>query len=287
MKKLINLLVMALICMSCEHKVMQSDMVQGIGVFSVSETQKVTFSPGNLQYHRATSSWHFAQSQAELLSINNLNSPIRFPNNGNYISALRLDSMDIDPQLQLGSKIDLFGWGTGDNPTQVSQNAEDYTDFVDWGRHVIDNDHSMAWRTLNYEEWDYLLHKRLNADSLWAFAEVKGCPGKIFLPDGWVCPRAVSFQAVHGNVPVMNLRVNCYYEEDWAVMEKSGAVFLPYSCARNGVSIMPFISVAGYWVASYTDDTHGVAVGYFSDEELKEVSRCLGYNVRLVKDIKH
>ena len=30
MKKLINLLVMALICMSCEHKVMQSDMVQGI-----------------------------------------------------------------------------------------------------------------------------------------------------------------------------------------------------------------------------------------------------------------
>lgn len=184
---------MALICMSCEHKVMQSDMVQGIGVFSVSETQKVTFSPGNLQYHCATSSWHFAQSQAELLSINNLNSPIRFPNNGNYISALRSHSMDIDPQLQLGSKIDLFGWGTGDNPTQVSQNAEDYTDFVDWGRHVIDNDHSMAWRTLNYEEWDYLLHKRHNADSLWAFAEVKGRPGKIFLPDGWVCPRAVSF----------------------------------------------------------------------------------------------
>jgi hypothetical protein len=145
----------------------------------------------------------------------------------------------------------------------------------------------MAWRTLNYEEWDYLLHKRHNADSLWAFAEVKGLPGKIFLPDGWVCPRAVSFQAVHGNEPVMSLRVNCYYEEDWAVMEKSGAVFLPYSYARNGVSIMPLISVAGYWVASYTDDTHGVAVGYFSDQELKEVSRCLGYNVRLVKDIKH
>ena len=284
MKKILYLLLMVFICIGCEHEVQETENVQGIGVFSVSETKKVMFSPGNLQYHRATDTWHFADEQTDLLIINNLNSPIYHQSHGIYISALRLDSLDIDPEIQLGSKIDLFGWGTGYNPIMVSQSVEDYVDFVDWGYHQIDNDKSMQWHTLDYDEWDYLLHKRPNADSLWAFADVKGFPGKIFLPDGWVCPDGVSYEPVHGNVPVLLDGVNHYNSDDWAIMEKSGAVFLRFSCYRTGVQIYPITGLSAYWVSSYTDDTHGVALEYAFG--LTEKSRSLGYSVRLVKEIK-
>jgi hypothetical protein len=186
--------------------------------------------------------------------------------------------------MQLGRKIDLFAWGTGDYPTLVSNDAADYATFYDWGFNKIGEDNTKAWRTLNYDEWDYLLHKRPNADSLWAFAAVYGCPGKIFLPDGWVCPDGVSYEPVHGNIPVMLEGVNNYYKDEWSIMEKSGAVFLRYSCVRNGTILWLIESMSGYWVASYTDETHGVALGYFDDFVKK--SRSVGYSVRLVKDIK-
>ena len=190
----------------------------------------------------------------------------------------------IDPEMQLGRKIDLFAWGTGDCPTLVSNDAADYATFYDWGFNKIGEDNSKDWRTLNYDEWDYLLHKRPNADSLWAFAAVYGCYGKIFLPDGWVCPDGVSYEPVHGNVPVMLEGVNHYYKDEWSIMEKSGAVFLRYSCVRNGTILWLIESMSGYWVASYTDEAHGVALGYFDD--LVKKSRSVGYSVRLVKDIK-
>ena len=77
--------------------------------------------------------------------------------------------------------------------------------------------------------------------------------------------------------------VNNYYKDEWSIMEKSGAVFLRYSCVRNGTILWLIESMSGYWVASYTDETHGVALGYFDDFAKK--SRCLGYSVRLVKDL--
>lgn len=286
MKQVCYFLLIALLCIGCEPVGVQNKEIQGIGVFSVSETKKVTFSPGNLYYDRVTRTWDFFEGQYESLTINNLSSPCEYPRGDHWFSNLFFEALadSIDPEMQLGRKIDLFGWGTGDYPTLVSKDAADYATFYDWGFNKIGEDNSKDWRTLNYDEWDYLLYKRPNADSLWAFAAVYGCYGKIFLPDGWVCPDGVSYEPVHGNTPVMLEGVNHYYKDEWAIMEKSGAVFLRYSSVRNGTILWLIESMSGYWVASYTDETHGVALGYF--EDLTESSRCLGYSVRLVKDIK-
>lgn len=286
MKQVCYFLLIALLCIGCEPVSLQNKEIQGIGVFSVSETKKVTFSPGNLYYDRVTRTWDFFEGQYASLTINNLNSPCEYPRGDHWFSNLFFEALadSIDPEMQLGRKIDLFGWGTGDYPTLVSKDAADYATFYDWGFNKIGEDNSKDWRTLNYDEWDYLLYKRPNADSLWAFAAVYGCYGKIFLPDGWVCPDGVSYEPVHGNTPVMLEGVNHYYKDEWAIMEKSGAVFLRYSSVRNGTILWLIESMSGYWVASYTDETHGVALGYF--EDLTERSRCLGYSVRLVKDIK-
>lgn len=286
MKQVCYFLLIALLCIGCEPVSLQNKEIQGIGVFSVSETKKVTFSPGNLYYDRVTRTWDFFEGQYESLTINNLSSPCEYPRGDHWFSNLFFEALadSIDPEMQLGRKLDLFGWGTGDYPTLVSKDAADYATFYDWGFNKIGEDNSKDWRTLNYDEWDYLLYKRPNADSLWAFAAVYGCPGKIFLPDGWVCPDGVSYEPVHGNTPVMLEGVNNYYKDEWSIMEKSGAVFLRYSCVRNGTILWLIESMSGYWVASYTDETHGVALGYF--EDLTERSRCLGYSVRLVKDIK-
>lgn len=286
MKHLLSILLIAMACIGCEPVGVQNKDIQGIGVFSVSETKKVTFSPGNLYYDRVTRTWDFFEEQYASLTINNLNSPCEHPRGDHWVSNLFFEALadSIDPEMQLGRKLDLFGWGTGDYPTLVSKDTADYATFYDWGFNKIGKDNSKDWRTLNYDEWDYLLHKRPNADSLWAFAAVYGCPGKIFLPDGWVCPDGVSYKPVHGNTPVMLEGVNNYYKDEWSIMEESGAVFLRYSCVRSGTILWLIESMAGYWVASYTDEADGVALGYF--EDLTERSRCLGYSVRLVKDIK-
>ena len=35
--------------------------------------------------------------------------------------------------------IDLFGWGTGNNPTNYSENNNDYTSYYEWGDNQISN----------------------------------------------------------------------------------------------------------------------------------------------------
>ena len=252
MKQVCYFLLIALLCIGCEPVSLQNKEIQGIGVFSVSETKKVTFSPGNLYYDRVTRTWDFFEEQYASLTINNLSSPCEHPRGDHWVSNLFFEALadSIDPEMQLGRKIDLFAWGTGDCPTLVSKDTADYATFYDWGFNKIGKDNSKDWRTLNYDEWDYLLHKRPNADSLWAFAAVYGCPGKIFLPDGWVCPDGVSYKPVHGNTPVMLEGVNNYYKDEWSIMEESGAVFLRYSCVRNGTILWFIESMAGYWVAS-------------------------------------
>ena len=87
---------------------------QGIGNFSVSSSKKVTFAPGNLQYHAVNNQWRFAQHQSDTVGLSNEN---------------------IEPDYD--GWIDLFGWGTGDNPTNRSTNYYAYETFVDWGKNTI------------------------------------------------------------------------------------------------------------------------------------------------------
>ena len=86
------------------------------GLFSVSETQQVQFSQGNLQYQASTNTWRFAEYQWNYIGNDNSN-----------ISS------------SYSGWIDLFGWGTGDNPTNSSTNPNDYSSYNNWGNNSISN----------------------------------------------------------------------------------------------------------------------------------------------------
>ena len=232
--------------------------------FSVSATRTVTFSPGNLQYHAANNEWRFAPSQLDYIGEDNEN--ISSSYNG---------------------WIDLFGWGTGNNPTNKSTNYDDYQTFVDWGVNKIGNDAPNTWRTLTYDEWYYLRYQRPNYDKLIGVAQVNGVNGLILLPDAWVCPNGVTFKSgfdddrcteCYGNYQTISA-------SDWSKLEASGAVFLPAAGNRGGsdVGIVQYVGV--YWSATDYDSFSANCLYFLSGEaRMNYGDRYVGQSVRLVQD---
>ena len=292
MRQAFSILLIAMVCIGCESSIPSDNTTtKGIGVFSVSETKKVTFSPSNLYYDRETSSWNFFEEQWNALTITNLNSPVGI--NGRWFSTLADVAYpeSIDTQVQLGKKIDLFGWGTGDNPMLLSEILADYANFYDWGFNKIGNDRSKKWRTLHYDEWDYLLHKRSNADSLLHYMSIAGIDGLMLLPDGWTCPSGVKLKQWPEEA-VIPIDIPTYSLEEWRVLEKSGAVFMNANCTMRNVA-KGWLSLSDlyetrYWVASHSNDSTGVAIsiGPLWKVKFTDEPRSNGYAVRLVKDIK-
>ena len=207
--------------------------------FSVSATKTVTFSPGNLQYHAANNEWRFAPSQLDYVGAENAN---------------------ISPSYN--GWIDLFGWGTGNNPTNASIDYEDYPTFVDWGVNKIGNDAPNTWRTLTDEEWKYIINGRSNASNLKGVAQVNGVNGLILLPDGWTCPSGVTFKSGFNAEtyysPYAIEEYQTFNASDWAKLEASGAVFLPAAGGRFDDNINELQEVGGYWSIG-----ESIAIGTF------------------------
>ena len=237
-------------------------------VFSVAENKTVTFSPGNLQYHPANDEWRFAPSQLDYIGEDNAN--ISDTYNG---------------------WIDLFGWGTGDNPTNNSSNYDDYPTFVDWGVNQIGSYAPNTWRTLTNEEWEYIIKGRYNAEELVGVAQVNGVNGLILLPDGWTCPDDVTFKpGFHENDGKE------YYAEhqtfsasEWSILESSGAVFIPAAGFRNydgNSNVSGVGSISCYWNFPPIGYEYEYFLFFHSDEVGVDYdSRCYGFSVRLVKNI--
>ena len=123
------------------------------GSFSVSATQQVHFSQGNLQYQARTNTWRFAEHQYDYVGTQT--AAYEGASHGGNVSGS--DNRNISSTYS--GWIDLFGWGTGDNPTLSSDNYGAYGTFVDWGSNPISNGGNTAnrWRTLTQAEWEYLL----------------------------------------------------------------------------------------------------------------------------------
>ena len=255
-------------CVSCESNEPSTTGGSSTYVakgFSVSANKQVIFSPGNLQYQASTDTWRFANHQYDY--VGKLNGAIS-PTNENWI--------------------DLFGWGTGNNPTNVSENNADYATFVDWGTNKIGKDKANTWRTLTLDEWDYLLHKRISAATLRGIATVNNIHGLILLPDDFTLPEDMTFVAGGGFSSGLEWKLNVYTTYEWEKMEKAGAVFLPASGSRLGSSIGDVQSYCNYWSATPSDsnyayyllfDSFGAElVGYF-------FCRYYGLAVRLVQDL--
>ena len=232
------------------------------GLFTVNDQGKqVQFSQGNLRYQSSTATWSFADKQWDVIGSANVSG-------GN-----------------LADVIDLFGWGTGDDPTRHEQDADfdwndpdaainnpanyHYLDFVDWGKNAISNggNHTGEWRTLTKAEWRYLLYERENADSLVAFGRISEegtyVNGLILLPDDfWKSfylypPKTCKDQGFVYSYGAYRLtstsnvyQTNVYTEEAWSNIANGGAVFLPAAGGRTYNMQISNVGVFGnYWTS--------------------------------------
>lgn len=241
-----------------------SDISDGAfsGKFSISASKQVVFSRGNLQYVKGV--WQFAENQYDVFGSNNSTATCT---------------------------MDLFGWGTGDNPFQKRVNPTNnnyYAEFVEWGTNAIYNGGNTAniWRTLTQSEWSYLVSHHKGGQ-----ATVNGVHGIILLPSNWTDPTGLSIQRWPNN-----WTTNQYSIEEWRTMESFGAVFLPCAgyrdCGNDGVNEVG--SMGYYWTTSFLGGNLCCALCLIFNESSLKVqadnscnkSRCLGMSVRLVKEVR-
>ena len=271
------LVVITTICISCEsHN--QPELQYG---FSISETRQVVFSPGNLQYCPKTDLWRFAPNQYDYIGEGN-----------NYIG-----------QYYEGW-IDLFGWGTGDNPTLHTIDTQDYATFTDWGSNSIGKDPQNTWRTLTNDEWNYLLFLRPNACAYYTVAQVNGTNGLILLPDNWTAPKDIVIASgMNTYVPGDDLYAayQTFTVSEWKKLEKNGAIFLPAAGYRyptdfygTEINTSYFQEVGQYWtstkyfVPGYDNWESGESYYlrfYSGGLYTRGHYNVYGFSVRLAKDI--
>lgn len=273
----------AILFVGCELNSPIDHGSKGISVFSVGEGKTVTFSPGNLQYTQSTDTWSFAENQWDYIGTDNITggSVSSDPTNG--------DSKYGDA---LADKIDWFGWSTGATNFGVSTSTScdnDYSgSFVDWGSNKIGNDAPNTWRTLTYDEWEYLLNNRPNASSLKGVAQVNGVNGLIFLPDSWTCPSGVTFNSgFHSEHSVEAYgQYQTFSADQWSKLESAGAVFLPAAGYRSSSSVFNVQYNGPYWSATESSSVSAYYLYFYSGKALmNNITRDLGLSVRLVKDL--
>lgn len=243
-----------------------------VGIFSVSDTQRVQFSRGNLQYRAKDSKWRFAGNQFDVCGTENEHIGRTF-----------------------SGWIDLFGWGTSGEgnsfPYLSSTNSSDYAPTInmlnntgyDWGvsNEISNASVSWIWRTLSVDEWNYLLFGREGATQLHSLATVLGHKGMLLLPDGWVCPQSVNYTP--------DARI---YDENqfdlsaWITLQCSGAVFLPATGCRTETNVN-YLDEGYYW-SSMGGGSSMAFYLFFRNNKNAEITLCqryLGCSVRLVKNV--
>lgn len=234
------------------------------GVFSVSTTQKVYFSQGNLQYQPSTGTWRFATNQYDLLIktedltntyVNGIANDIRYADVSSYYTST------------YNGWIDLFGWGTSgwnngnvyyhpydtDKTGNSSQgcgygpvigtnyilnlNEADGCENADWGVYnAISNGGNQTglWRTLTSEEWNFIFNDRNTVSGKrYAKAKVNNVSGVILLPDTW---DASVYSLNNSNMGNAAFNDNSISASVWVnTFEANGAVFLPASGQRTRI----------------------------------------------------
>lgn len=251
------------------------------GRFTVdSKGTQVRFSQGNLQYNDSLKLWRFATNEWDTLGIANK----------------QIGNEDYD------GWIDLFGWSTGENPTLASTEHSDYTEpFKDWGENAIANggNQTSQWHTLSNDEWVYIFHGRDNAEKLFGLGTVAGINGLILLPDEWEMPWGVpgfkpsttkgmawdSEKGRYDNSNEDNFEHNTYTAEQWDVLEKAGAIFLPTASYRSGTDVAILANEGNYWSSKPQGSAMAfyVYIGASIVNPQSGTNRHCGFSVRLVR----
>ena len=243
------------------------------GVFSVSKDKKVGFAKGNLRYSKDANwndHWSLAEHQYDILGADNLESQ-EVNQYGN-----RFPSED---------HLDLFCWSAGNsnNGTAYTYPYDSYYtgDFKEWGTQTAFTDiYGFGWSTMTKDEWTYLLSERENAATLKSFATVNGVKGLVLLPDEWNAPDGV----------IISEEMTA---EQWATIEKTGAVFLPaagtltVNMDSKTVATVNDVNVVGsYWSSTPSETDVNAFSMTFTESEVEpavDIYRRIGSAVRLVK----
>ncbi len=278
------------------------------GRFKVAENRYVSFSQGNLQYIAGDGSmhacadwsiqpgtWRFADNQYAHVGTDN-------------------DQASEDYE----GAIDIFGWGTSGwrsgakayQPWSASLNNADYqpidatsdltdaAEFADWGVYNAvwnGGNRPELWRVLTDQEWIYLFqHTR------WTMARVnvngKRIRGFMLLPDGFKAPAGVPVAVLGNGNETTTLKTisqaayasNQYTEEQFAVLQQSGAVFLPCAGYRDAGEVDYVNMIGGYWSSTAAGAEYARGMYFFSStvDAYSLPLRSFGYSVRLVRDVE-
>ena len=301
MKKTLFLLTAALVCTvfaGCGREEFTQEGSDDVPQhsFSVADRHQVLFSPGNLQFcttgshataeGTASGTFRFAEHQYDYLG--QANAAVSDTNTG---------------------WIDLLTWGSsGWHVSPCSEKDGDYDieslcgdeAFADWGVYnAIGSDAPGTWRTLTRDEWDYLVNRRAastvdGTDSArYAEATVCGVKGLILFPDRFERPESIdSIVGINLNSFTLHFADNVYTVEQWALMEKAGAVFLPAAGFRGGTWLSTIGEGGSYWASTCNADRQAYALLFIdgvvnaSAECTYEKDRGYGRSVRLVKDFR-
>jgi hypothetical protein len=205
------------------------------GKFTINGSgNQVRFSKGNLRYVSGT--WSFFDHQYD------------------FYDAYSADAWD------------KFGWSTSSTTYGMSTSTKwsDYPgSFVDWG--TVPGI-GKGWYTLSKDEWVYLFNTRSGAANKYGYATVNGVYGIIILPDAFVDPKKNNGSGDFAGSTTKAWNANVYTEENWALMEAAGAVFLPAAGYRYGASVGGVGDVGYYWSSSvYEINAHAYNVYFFSN----------------------
>ena len=295
------------------------------GEFSVSNTKKVKFSQGNLQYtttgsHAVASggsvsgTWRFAEHQWDTIGSANNNK------SSTYTGWIDLFSWATsgyhnpnDPYNIFYKPYDRMVFGTGgDDEYNVtgfgpSLNMADLdltgtSANYDWGVYnAISNGGNQPglWRTLTKDEWFYLINTR--SGTRYAMAIVNGVSGIIIVPDNW----SSSYTLHNVNRGDISFSSNVISATQWYPLENAGCVFLPaagamgWSYAQQGGKDYDkdYNCMGTYWTSTHSENVVDGLKGdsfmlYFEKESfgqelgITDYYRSHGLSVRLVQDVQ-
>lgn len=261
-------------------------------LFSVSSTDKVRFSAGNLQCKPSdmystsdnAKAWIFANHQYDMVpSSNNLN-----------------------PTVNQQYYMDLFAWATGSwfPPYDASNSPSHYGGLSDlgpddWGVNSANifygnTKTQLTWRTLSISEWQYLLNRTKSGEPLIAYAVIGGnTRGLVILPDDWDPSRTVRGFFTQNAMNTLTI-------DQWDKVEAEGAIFLPAAGQRyrdsweNVSDQMNSYGYEGwYWSSTHENRNYAKALSFIfpnapntpSYNANNNVERQMGLSVRLVTDV--
>ena len=273
------------------------------GAYSVSATQQVWFSQGNLQYigSATTPYWKFADNQWDCLgkttSQNSTNQNADRDLFGWGTSGYHNDADTYNTNYypyststsNVNTTYNYYGYGPSTNmtdPNLVGTSAN-----YDWGiyNNIMAGETEITagtYRTLTNAEWGYLFSTRkvtvVGVQKVpYGEGVVNGVNGVILLPDNWdgsVCSGFTYGESTYSN------SFSESTTPKWSDMEDAGCVFLPAAGYRRlGTSVNNVGSYGYYWSSTYNGSNDAYYLLFYSGIVNPQYYnyRYYGFSVRL------